>query len=140
MSNRNKRKIVFTCGCFDLFHPGHLDYLMKASELGNLIVSITDDKSLMKEKSRLPMFNEKARLKLMKSLKFVHKAKISSCHLNVIKKLKPDYYVKGGDYTLETLNQDEVNYVKSYGGKIVLIPIVYDVSSTKIIKEIKNAT
>ena len=95
-----KYKIVLAHGSFDLFHYGHLKHLQKAKRYGDkLIVSLTSDEFIRKGPNR-PIFKEKERLEIVKSLKFVDDAFISTeeTAISSIKKIKPDFYVKGNDY------------------------------------------
>lgn len=138
MPSDDRRKVVYACGCFEFMHSGHLDYLKRTSKLGRLIVGVTSDKTFEKEKGREPFFDENVRSKLVGSLGFVAIPIITDCHLDTIMHIKPNYYAKGGDYNLDTINQEERRYVENHGGKVVVIPKVYDISSTEIIERIRN--
>lgn len=151
-----KHKIVLAHGSFDLFHYGHLKHLQSAKKFGDkLIVSLTSDKYIKKGPNR-PIFKEKERLEIIKSLKFVDHAFISSelTALSSIKKVKPDYYVKGNDY--KSLKNDlskniikEKKEVEKYNGKLVftnektfsssnLINNNFNIFNKNFLKEIKN--
>ena len=135
---RGKKKIVFTNGCFDLLHAGHVDYLEKAKRLGDLlIVGLNSDSSIKRIKgSKRPIMSQDLRAKVLSSLKAVDYVVIfeEDTPLNLIKSIKPDVLVKGGDWELNKIVGRE--FVESYGGKVVTIPFVYDISTTKIIEEI----
>lgn len=98
---------VFTNGCFDPLSRWHRKYLEDANNLGDLIVGINSDKSMERIK-RKPIFKEQERLQKILALRFVKQAIIfkEDTPIELIKKINPDYYVKGGDYTIETINQE----------------------------------
>ncbi|MFH0893292.1 MAG: D-glycero-beta-D-manno-heptose 1-phosphate adenylyltransferase [Bacteroidota bacterium] len=133
-------KIVFTNGCFDLLHFGHIDYLMKASELGHiLVIGLNSDESVrrLKGNSR-PLVPQDARARLLASLFFVDLVVLfeEDTPLNIIQTIKPDFLVKGDDY-----QESEIvggDFVKSYGGKIVRFPLVPGFSTTSIENKIKE--
>jgi D-beta-D-heptose 7-phosphate kinase/D-beta-D-heptose 1-phosphate adenosyltransferase len=138
------KKIVWTNGCFDLLHEGHIKYLKKSKEQGDfLVVGLNSDSSIKRLKgSNRPIMPERARAEILASLEFVDFIMIfdedSPCkHLSI---LKPDVYVKGGDYTLDTINQIERKIVDSYGGKIFITGLVEGISTSKIIEKMKNDT
>lgn len=135
------RKIVFTNGVFDLLHLGHVDYLSKAKDLGDiLIVGVNTDKSvkrLGKGDSR-PITDEKSRAMIMASLHFVDAVVLfdEETPYNLIKTVQPDVLVKGSDYRVE----DVVGYdiVKGKGGKVVSIDLLPGYSTTSIEQKIKK--
>jgi len=131
-------KIVFTNGCFDLLHIGHLRTLQKAKSLGDiLIVGVNSDTSVRRIKGRgRPIIPENERAEIIASLECVDYVVIFSelDPIKLIKAIKPDVHVKGGDYDIDKLPEAEI--VKSYGGEIVLTDIVVDHSTTKIIEQI----
>lgn len=142
--SRNE-KIVFTNGCFDLLHSGHIQYLEEAKKLGDkLIVAINSDASVrqLKGESR-PIINQIDRAKLLSSLSFVDAVLIfdESTPLNLINKVRPDFLVKGQDYKKEEVVG--AKEVESRGGKVILMPLVDGLSTSNIIKKIiessKNA-
>ena len=96
------KKIVFTNGCFDILHPGHIHILSKAKSLGDiLVVGLNSDLSVKKLKGdKRPLVGEDDRSRVLLSLRFVDYVIIFNelTPLKVIKKIKPDYLVKGGDY------------------------------------------
>ena len=132
---RNKHKIIFTNGCFDVLHRGHIYYLSRARELGDvLVVGLNSDASvrLLKGKGR-PVNTQDARAEVLGALAFVDFIIVfeEETPLNLIKALEPDILVKGGDYRLE----DIVGYreVRSGGGRVITIPLLEGYSSTSII-------
>jgi len=135
LSELDGEKIVWTNGCFDILHAGHVDYLEKAGKLGYLIVGITSDETLKKEK-REPIMPQEERARIIKGIKGVKEVVVYHKAADFIKEIKPDIYVKGGDYTLETINQEERKIVEEYGGRVMLIPLVYPTSTTKILEKL----
>jgi D-beta-D-heptose 7-phosphate kinase / D-beta-D-heptose 1-phosphate adenosyltransferase len=129
-----KPRIIFTNGCFDILHKGHIDYLQKSKELGDkLIVGINSDDSVRRLKGEnRPINNQNNRKELLESLKFVDEVIIfnEDTPYELIKKVKPDIITKGGDYKYET---DVVGYDLS---KVVLIPFVDGYSTTKILEKL----
>ena len=101
------KKIVFTNGCFDIIHPGHIHVLSQAKLLGDiLVVGLNSDKSVknLKGKER-PLVNESDRAKILLSIKYVDYVTIfdESTPKDIIKKIKPDTLVKGGDYIVDDI-------------------------------------
>ncbi|MCL5674361.1 MAG: D-glycero-beta-D-manno-heptose 1-phosphate adenylyltransferase [Candidatus Omnitrophica bacterium] len=139
-AKEQKKIIVFTNGCFDLFHYGHLISLVEAGKHGDiLIVGINSDSSIKKLKGNgRPVFSQKERAGIVCGLRCVDYCVVfnESTPAKVIKTLKPDIIAKGADYKKE----DVVGYdfVEKYGGKIVLLPLVKGISTSEIIKKIKN--
>lgn len=137
-----KKKIVLTNGCFDLLHAGHIYSLEKASEFGDeLWVALNSDSSVKSIKgNERPIFSENERAYMVSSLRFVSLVFIfNSTHLaNEILALKPDAYVKSGDYSLETLNSDEKKSLNSVGAEIHFVPMLSGFSTTKIINNIAD--
>lgn len=126
--NKIKKKIILCHGVFDILHIGHIKYLKKAKTLGDkLFVSITADKYVNKGPGR-PVFNQFQRKEFLETLKFVNKVIISNdfSAVKIIKKIKPDFYVKGADY-LQKKNDFtkkiiiEKKTVEKYGGKFVAL-------------------
>lgn len=137
------RPLVFTNGCFDLLHVGHVRYLKEAKSMGKtLVVGINSDLSVQQIKPPTsdfpprPIIEEKQRAEVVASLKMVDGVVIfeETTAINVIKTLQPDIYTKGGDYTISNL--PEAPIVMSYGGKIKLVEIEIPSSTTKIINRI----
>ncbi len=134
-----RKKVVFTNGCFDLLHLGHIHYLKKAKEKGDiLIVGLNSDSSVRKLKGEgRPIVPEKERAEILSALEFVDYVTIFSedTPANLIREVKPDVLVKGGDYSLNEIVGK--NYVSSYGGKVVTINLVKGKSTTNLIKKIQ---
>ena len=132
------KKIVFTNGCFDIIHVGHVRYLQAAKDLGDvLIVGLNTDTSVKKLKGdSRPINNESDRAEVLLALKSVNHVVLfdEQTAENLIAEIKPDIYVKGGDYTLETL--PEAKIVQSYGGRVEFIPMVAGRSTTNVINKI----
>ncbi|MDX1976648.1 MAG: D-glycero-beta-D-manno-heptose 1-phosphate adenylyltransferase [Pseudanabaenaceae cyanobacterium bins.68] len=132
------RSLVFTNGCFDLLHVGHLRYLKAAKALGKtLMVGINSDRSVQALKgSNRPVVPEQERAELIAGLGCVDGVVIfdQPTAQQVIELLLPDIYVKGGDYQLATL--PEANTVLSYGGRVELIAVEIPTSTSKIITTI----
>lgn len=137
---RKGKKIVFTNGCFDILHSGHIKLLKKAKELGDvLILGINKDKSIKKLKGKgRPIMNEKQRIEIISAIEFVDYVVPfgQPTPEKLIKRIKPDIIVKGGDYKKnEVIGKD---IVEKYGGKVYIFPLVKNISTTKIIKKIKK--
>lgn len=136
------KKIVWTNGCFDLLHPGHIYSLKKAKEKGDiLIVGVDSDESIKKLKgSNRPIIEEKYRIFSLESLDFIDYIILFNFGEaeNIIQELKPDIYVKSGNYNINTINQNERKIVESYGGEIYLPKGLQGFSTTEIINKIKN--
>jgi len=138
-SKGNKEQvIVFTNGCFDIIHSGHLDLLKEARSYGDkLIVGLNSDKSISKLKGPdRPIIGQSERKKILSALKFVDEVIIFNEEnpLKLIKKLKPSILVKGADYTKEQVIGGE--FVESYGGEIKLVKLTKGKSSSKIINKL----
>jgi rfaE bifunctional protein nucleotidyltransferase chain/domain len=140
---RSKRKrIAWTNGCFDIIHAGHVDYLERSKAWGDfLVVGLNSDASVKKLKGDFrPIFSELDRAKVLCSIVYVDYVVLFSdkSPIKMIQMLKPDYYIKGGDYTIDTIDQDERKVVEGYGGEIVLLPMVEGVSSSIIVEKIRK--
>ena len=133
---KKNTNIVFTNGCFDLLHQGHLDLLTKASTYGDiLIVGLNSDSSVKKIKGKeRPIENEKNRSKNLLKLKYVNYVIIfnSETPLDLIKTIMPNVLVKGGDYNDTTIVGSKE--VISNGGKVKIIPLTEGYSTSAIIK------
>ena len=132
------KKIVFTNGCFDILHAGHVRYLTAAKSFGDiLIVGLNTDESVKKLKGEnRPVNNEQDRAEVLLGLKAVDEVVFfgEQTAENLIAEIKPDIYVKGGDYTLETL--PEAKIVQSYGGEVKFVQLVAGRSTTNIINKL----
>lgn len=136
---RRDNKIVFTNGCFDIIHAGHVRYLTAAKNFGDvLIVGLNSDNSVRKLKGALrPINNQADRAEVLLALKSVDYVIIFDelTAENLIAQVKPDIYVKGGDYTLDTL--PEAKIVQNYGGRVEFVKLVAGKSTSNIIKKIE---
>jgi 3-deoxy-manno-octulosonate cytidylyltransferase (CMP-KDO synthetase) len=137
---RQGKRIVFTNGCFDLLHAGHVTYLAQAKSLGDvLIVGLNSDASVRALKgSERPLVPQEDRALLLASLSFVDFVVIFdelTPHA-LLQTLKPDVHVKGGDYTEDDL--PEAPLVRSYGGQIVILPKVEGRSTTELMRRIRK--
>lgn len=132
------QKVVFTNGCFDILHAGHVTYLEKARSFGDcLVLGLNTDASVRRLKGpERPINNELDRAKVVGALKAVDYVVLfgEQTAEHLISLVRPDVYVKGGDYTLETL--PEAKIVQSYGGKVEFVQMVPGRSTTNIIKKI----
>jgi len=133
-----RRKVVFTNGCFDILHKGHVQYLARASAMGDLlIIGLNSDESVKKIKGpSRPYLDESARALILASLGFVDAVVLfhEDTPYNLIKQVMPDVLVKGGDYK----PQDIVGYdvVTHHGGKVVTIDLTEGYSSTGVLGKI----
>ena len=134
-------EVVFTNGCFDIIHRGHIEVLAQTADLGDrLIIGLNSDTSIQKLKGEdRPIVEEQSRAILLASLEFVDAVVIFSedTPLKLISALLPDVLAKGGDYEIETIVGHEI--VQQNGGKVKLVPFVDGFSSTTIIEKIKNS-
>ncbi|MCR4848531.1 MAG: D-glycero-beta-D-manno-heptose 1-phosphate adenylyltransferase [Bacteroidales bacterium] len=128
-------KVVFTNGCFDILHRGHVEYLAKAADMGDvLVVGLNTDASVRRLKGKgRPINNEEARALVLASLSFVDAVVLfdEDTPLELIKAVHPDVLVKGADYKPEEIVG--ADFVTSYGGTVATIPLVEGYSTTKII-------
>lgn len=138
--HRAGQRIVFTNGCFDILHAGHVEYLNKARSLGDcLVLGLNTDASVRGNKGpSRPINNELNRAKVAGALQAVDYVVLfgEKTAENLIAKVKPDVYVKGGDYTLATL--PEAKIVQSYGGRVEFIQMLAGCSTTNVIKKIQG--
>lgn len=134
------KTVVFTNGCFDILHAGHVRYLAAARELGDcLIVGLNSDESVKRLKgTSRPVNEESDRAEVLSALQAVDYVVVfpDQTAEGLVAEIEPTIYVKGGDYRLEDL--PEARIVDSYGGRTVLIPEVPGRSSSKIIGKIKE--
>jgi D-glycero-beta-D-manno-heptose 1-phosphate adenylyltransferase len=134
------KKVVFTNGCFDIVHLGHIDYLEKAKTKGHkLIVALNTDASVRKLKGeKRPLVNEYARSRMMAAFEFVDLVTLfdEDTPLQLIKLLEPNVLVKGNDYAIENIvGAKEVLYA---GGTVETIDLIEGYSTSKIIDKILN--
>jgi len=132
------KKIVFTNGCFDILHRGHIEYLAKAASYGDvLIIGLNTDQSvhILKGASR-PIQDQDARAYILASLQFVDAVTLfdNDTPYELIAKVQPDVLVKGGDYKPEEIVGYDI--VKKKGGQVITIEFVKGYSTTDIIKKL----
>ncbi len=136
------KTLVFTNGCFDIIHAGHVRYLSEAKKLGDcLIVGLNSDRSVKELKGPTrPLNHQEDRAEVVAALAAVDYVIIFDERTaeSLINEVKPDIYVKGGDYCIEDI--PEAKIVASNGGKTILIPEVPGRSSTNMIKKITGTT
>jgi rfaE bifunctional protein nucleotidyltransferase chain/domain len=136
------QKLVVTNGCFDVLHAGHVAYLETARSYGDaLLVGLNSDASTrqLKGPSR-PVNPQEDRARVLAALECVSAVCIfeEKTATRFLAAAQPDIYVKGGDYTLETLNPDERRAVETAGGKIIIIPFVPGKSTTALLEKISR--
>mgnify|MGYP001434224642 CR=1 FL=1 len=134
------RNLVFTNGCFDIIHRGHIEYLNDAKSLGDfLLIGLNSDSSTrrLKGESR-PVNNETDRAFVLSNLKCVDAVIVfdEDTPYNLIKYVKPDFLVKGGDWKEDQIVGSDI--VKEYGGKVISLRFVNSYSTTNIIDKIKR--
>jgi rfaE bifunctional protein nucleotidyltransferase chain/domain len=138
--NLKNKKIVFTNGCFDILHRGHVEYLVQAANHGDvLVIGLNTDNSVRKIKGpSRPVQDEYARAILLASLSFVTVVVLfdEDTPYNLIKKIQPDVLIKGSDYNIK----DIVGYdiVTAKGGEVVTIDFIDGYSTTSIIEKLKR--
>ncbi len=136
--NKDK-KIIFTNGCFDILHIGHLRYMQEAAELGDiLVIGLNSDDSVKRLKGpERPINNQNDRAEMLSALEFVDYVVIfdEDTPYELIKKIQPDVLVKGGDYNKDNVVGKDI--VEARGGELKLLPFVKGKSTTNIINKIK---
>ena len=143
------RKLVFTNGCFDLLHQGHIDYLSKAADMGDvLVVGLNSDRSvkLLNKGAGRPIQNEQSRALILSSLHFVDAVVLfdEATPYELIKLVRPDVLVKGADYDANETNSKSGKYiagsdiVRANGGEIKTIALLEGYSTTIIEQKIKE--
>lgn len=134
------KKIVFTNGCFDLIHIGHVRYLMEAKKFGDvLIVGLNSDESVRSIKGNLrPVNPQKERAEMLAAMEMVDFIAVfdEDTPAELISIIKPDTHVKGGDYSPDQIPERKV--LESYGGKLEIVNMVEGYSTTRLIEKIKN--
>ena len=140
LASRTNNTIVFTNGVFDILHAGHVDYLTNAKALGDyLIVALNTDYSVSRLKGPTrPIHSLEDRIAVLSALRCV------DCVVSfdedtperIIAEIRPDIHVKGGDYTVESLPESKI--VHSYGGKVVILPLLEGRSSTQVIDQLNR--
>ena len=135
------RPLVFTNGVFDILHRGHASYLAQARALGaSLVVGVNADTSvkMLGKGDDRPINTEADRQALLAALESVDLVVLfaEKTPVNLIAKVHPDIYVKGGDYQIDAL--EETRLVKTWGGKAVAIPFIYERSTTTLLGKIRT--
>src|SRR5258705_7113390 len=139
---QDSRRLVVTNGCFDLLHAGHVTYLESARQLGDaLLIGLNGDNAVRELKGEgRPLNDVQDRAAVLAALESVAGVCIFAepTATRFLARAQPDIYVKGGDYTLESLNQDERRTVEKAGGKIVIIPFLPGKSTTATLAKIAH--
>ena len=134
--------MVFTNGCFDILHAGHVGYLEKTRQLGDyLVVGINSDASVRKLKGPgRPINNHGSRARVLAGLACVDCVIIFNTKrvTPLLHRLKPEIYVKGGDYTVKSLCPEERNAIHAYGGKIRILPLWKGYSTTSTLRKMQK--
>ncbi|WP_114639307.1 D-glycero-beta-D-manno-heptose 1-phosphate adenylyltransferase [Polynucleobacter necessarius] len=135
------RPLVFTNGVFDILHRGHASYLAQARALGaSLMVGVNSDASvkMLGKGDDRPINSEADRQALLAALESVDMVVLfaEKTPVNLIEKIRPDIYVKGGDYEIDALAETQL--VKTWGGKAIAIPFIYERSTTKLLGKIRS--
>ncbi len=134
------KKIVFTNGCFDFIHLGHIDYLMKAADYGDImLIGLNSDESVRRLKGKdRPVNNEHARAMLLASLSFVTGVMVFSedTPYELIRTVKPDVLVKGNDYKIEEIAGHDI--VLEKGGQVITVDLLPGYSTTAFIEKLKK--
>lgn len=132
-----KERVVFTNGCFDLLHIGHVRYLTRARELGDLlVVGLNSDASVRRLKGPTrPVVSEQDRAEVLRGLRAVDYVIIfeEDTPLELIRQIKPDFLVKGGDWTVDKIVGSD--FVMSYGGQVLSLPFEEGHSTTSLIEK-----
>ena len=136
------KKLVVTNGCFDILHLGHVTYLETARSFGDaLLIGVNGDAAVQELKGKgRPVNSENDRASVLAALESVSAVCIfpEKTMTRFLAEAQPDIYVKGGDYTPDTLNQDERRVVEAAGGKIKIIPFVPGKSTTALLEKISR--
>jgi len=135
-------KIVFTNGCFDWYHAGHAALLKFAREQGDLlVVGLNNDESVraLKGPSR-PINSQECRLEVLQSVRYVDRVIVfgGTTVVDLLSEIRPDVWVKGADYALDTLNPQEVAMAREVGVEIVFFPVVGRISTTGLLAKYKS--
>lgn len=140
---RAGRRLVVTNGCFDVLHAGHVTYLEAARNLGDaLLVGVNSDAAVrgLKGPGR-PVNSENDRALVVAALQCVDGVFIfrERDAVGFLQSVQPEIYVKGGDYTIDTINQDERRLIEGAGGKVVLLAHVPGKSTTALLQKLRGA-
>ena len=132
--------VIWTNGCYDLMHAGHIDCFRRAKKLGDiLIVGVNSDESVRSLKGAgRPLHNQNRRAFLLSELRSIDYLLICTDKdmTKYLEILQPDIYVKGGDYTIDTINQEERRLVEEYGGKVEIVPSIHDLPTTELVDKL----
>lgn len=136
------RPLVFTNGVFDILHRGHVSYLAQAKSFGkSMIIGVNADASvkMLGKGDDRPLNRQDDRMALLAALQSVDFVTLfeEKTPVELIKLIRPDIYIKGGDYEIETL--EETKCVESWGGKAYAIPFIHDRSTTQLVKKIRQS-
>lgn len=138
--NFKDKKIVFTNGCFDLLHMGHVDYLAKAASLGDiLILGLNTDDSVRRIKGdSRPIQDEESRAQILAAMQFIDAIVMfdEDTPYDLIKTIQPDFLVKGSDYNAKDIVGYDV--LMNKGGQVVTIDFLEGYSTSRIVDKIKN--
>jgi rfaE bifunctional protein nucleotidyltransferase chain/domain len=136
------QRLVVTNGCFDLLHLGHVTYLESARNLGDaLLVGVNADASVSELKGpHRPVNCEADRAAVLAALESVDGVCVFTDRtaLRLLSAVQPDIYAKGGDYTIDTIDQEERRLVEQLGGKVVVLPVVPGKSTTALLERISK--
>ncbi|MAX66480.1 MAG: D-glycero-beta-D-manno-heptose 1-phosphate adenylyltransferase [Bacteriovoracaceae bacterium] len=142
LSERKNKKVVFTNGCFDILHRGHISYLNEAKSLGDILVlGLNSDESVKRLKGPTrPVNNEQDRKFVLENLKSIDYVFIftEDTPYNLISKIKPDILVKGGDWKIDQIVGSDI--VLSYGGEVKSLNFIDGFSTTKTINKINSTS
>ncbi len=134
--------MVFTNGCFDILHVGHVNYLEEAGRLGDyLVVAVNSDASVRQLKGpNRPVHDHHSRARVLAGLACVDHVVIFGTKrvTPLLRRLKPEIYAKGGDYKVETLDRGEREAVESYGGTIRILPVWKGHSTTATLRRLAS--
>ena len=135
-----EKKIVFTNGCFDLIHLGHIEVIARSADLGDiLIIGVNTDNSIkrLKGKNR-PIVEEISRAKQLAALEFVDAVVFfdQDTPIDLIKMINPNVITKGGDYNTDQVIGNDI--VTQNNGEVVIIPLIQGCSTTSILEKIKD--
>ncbi|MFA6321292.1 MAG: D-glycero-beta-D-manno-heptose 1-phosphate adenylyltransferase [Candidatus Omnitrophota bacterium] len=135
------KRVVFTNGCFDILHVGHVEYLSRARKMGDaLVIGMNSDSSVRRLKGKdRPINKQKDRAKVLSALSFVDYVVLfnEDTPEKLIRKLVPDILVKGADWKKKVVAG--VDFVKSRGGKVAFIPFVSGYSTTSLLEKIARS-
>lgn len=140
LKNNKDKKIVFTNGCFDILHSGHIGYLNHAKSLGDILfIGLNSDSSVNALKGpERPINDQQERKFILENLKAVDFVEIfdEETPINLIKEVNPNFLVKGGDWAIEQIVGHE--FVQENGGTVKSLPFKEGFSTTSIVEKIKN--